>query len=69
MEAPTLDGRKLEGWTMKAFSFDDVSWIEKITPSNDYISPPAYYYGELVLPSNSTTALDTYADLTGWGKV
>lgn len=54
---------------MKGFTFSSVSWVARISSSKGYIRPPAFYYGELVLPSTMYTPLDTYVDLTGWGKV
>ncbi|XP_065208143.1 beta-galactosidase-like isoform X1 [Planococcus citri] len=65
---PRINGRLLTPWTMTGLPFSSVSWVEKLTPSDDRISPPAYYYGELILPSTSPEPLHTHVDLTGWGK-
>lgn len=55
---------------MVGLPFSDVSWVEKLLPyQSQRISPPAFYYGELLLPSVLPSPLHTYVDLTGWGKV
>jgi hypothetical protein len=56
---------------MKSVPLENVSWIHDVSSSNDelqVVTPPAFYVGELTLPSNNTP-MDTYLDLTGWGKV
>ncbi|XP_065200399.1 beta-galactosidase-like isoform X1 [Planococcus citri] len=65
---PSIDGQFLTPWTMIGLPFSSVSWVENLTPSSNFISPPAYYYGELVLPSGTVEPFHTYVDLTGWGK-
>jgi hypothetical protein len=53
---------------MTGLPFKNVSWVKKLQMLSNKIAPPAIYVGELVLPSQGAP-LDTYIDLTGWGKV
>lgn len=67
LEVPLLNTEPLYSWTMIGFPFENMSWVFNARPSDSRIEPPAFYSGELVLPPH-VSLLDTYVDLTGWGK-
>lgn len=53
---------------MIGFPFENTSWMFNVSPSSVIIEPPAFYGGEFTL-TISGPPLDTFVDLTGWGKV
>lgn len=53
---------------MTGLPFEDISYVYELSSLTSQINPPALYVGELVLPEQELP-LDTYVDLTGWGKV
>lgn len=53
---------------MTGFPFENVDWIQNVLPAAQNIIPPAFYTGELVLPEHEKP-LDTFVELSGWGKV
>jgi len=65
---PLLTNSPLTDWTMVGLPFEDVSWAYNMSSIEEKITPPAVYVGKLVLPPERKP-LDTYVDLTGWGKV
>ncbi len=54
---------------MTHISLDDISWLPQMEqgPIFQHINPPAFYTGEFVVTGG--VPLDTYINLSGWGKV
>lgn len=65
---PFLNFMPLTNWAMTKYSLENVSWVQNIQPSSMFIFPPAFYVGYFIMPSYDTP-LDTYVNLSGWGKV
>lgn len=69
LSVPLMNDTRLINWTMTGLTFENISWVPNMPAAEqDKIIPPALYVGELVLPPQKEP-LNTYVDLTGWGKV
>lgn len=65
----TISGTTIEDWLHTGYPLSDISQIEKLPKPHSKVSPPAFYTAKFKLPDNMTSPLDTFVDMTGWGKV
>lgn len=65
----TLDGTIINSWNITGYPLNDqdIAVIENMERSYG-VKPPAFYTGQFQL-GEGQDPLDTYLDMTGWGKV
>lgn len=67
IENVTINGIRVEDWTMTGFPLHDISWVENTSPIHS-TGFPAFYYGEFTLPDSEEEPKDTYLKPVGWDK-